>query len=56
MPHSPDAEIVTLVRQVEPVPGSAGEGRGQALVFGVVFEDGRWCVDDIERRDDPDPA
>lgn len=52
----PDAEIVTLVRQVEPVPGAVSEGREQALVFGVVFEDGRWCVDDIERRDDPDPA
>jgi hypothetical protein len=52
----PDAEIVTLVRRAERFPGSAEEHREQALVFGVVFEDGRWCVDDIELRADSEPA
>jgi hypothetical protein len=49
----PDAEIITLVRKPEPIPGAQDEPGEQAIVFGVVFEDGRWCVDDIELQDEP---
>jgi hypothetical protein len=49
----PDAEIITMVRNPEQIPGAHDESGGQTIVFGVVFEDGRWCVDDIEFRDEP---
>jgi hypothetical protein len=49
----PDAEIVTLVRSAESIPGAHRVPGEQSLVFGVVFEDERWCVDDIEARDVP---
>jgi hypothetical protein len=49
----PEAEIITLVRNPESIPGASEEPGEQAIVFGVVFEDGRWCIDDIELRDEP---
>jgi hypothetical protein len=47
----PDAEIITMVRNAEPIPGAQDDTDDQSIVFGVIFENGRWCVDDIELRD-----
>ena len=47
----PDAEIITMVRNAEPIPGAQDDTDDQSIVFGVVFENGRWCIDEIDVRE-----